>query len=208
MPKYSTAATGRVFEFSVANRYILHMLFHLCSCVEIPTTTTQLQQSMPFTGEYSVIQHTELNVQYLGRKAVTSGVVQQETEQKRDRSEVVQQEAELKIEFSVLDQQMPKLEIDTSAELETDLNELVQQEAVMGSELVQQATKLEIDLSGIDKRRPEQFIDPSGVVQQENTELSREHQESTFSAEPSTPPPPVPSHSPIKTAVKVRVEVR
>ena len=79
-------------------------------------------------------------------------------------------------------------------ELETDPSELVQQEAVMGT-----------DLSGIDEQRPEEVTESSGVVQQENTELSGEHQESTFSAEPSTPPPPVPSHSPIKTLVKVRV---
>ena len=64
---------------------------------------------------------------------------------------------------------------------------------------------METDLSGLDKQRPEEITGSSGVVQHENTECSGEHQESTFSAEPSTPPPPVPSHSPIKAPVKVRV---
>ena len=93
-------------------------------------------------------------------------------------------------------------------EQRTDPSGVVLQETELETdpiELVQQETKLETDLSGLDKQKPEEATGSSGVVKQENTELNREQQESTFSAEPSTPPSPVPSHSPIKTPVKVRV---
>ena len=120
----------------------------------------------------------------------------------------IQQLATLTGEYSVI-QRQPEQQIDITGqhpEQERDPSELVQQEPLEldTSGPVQQDTKLERDPSELAKHEPEQERECIGLVQQENTEVSEEHQESRFSIEPSSPPPPVPSHSPIKAAVKVR----